>query len=109
MRASTIISVTALLLSSFTTALPTPNEPYLSLRETTTNNYVADIAARGISAAAKADYKRYKDLTANAATVEEYAHTATMNAMSEKVEPKKTAYKKSANVFHQKLCTMWTE
>lgn len=52
MRTTTILSATALLLSSLSAALPTPDLPSLSLREDATiNSHVATIEARTLSPA----------------------------------------------------------
>jgi hypothetical protein len=95
--------VTALLLTSFSTALPTPDGPSLSLRETVA------IEARGLSPADKATYLKMKSLQAQTVNYESRAHDSATGALQQKDPVLKASYQNAAKQYYTKLCSMWTE
>jgi hypothetical protein len=110
MRTTTILSATALLLSSLSAALPTPDLPSLSLREDATiNSHVATIEARTLSPADTDTYLKMKSLQAQTANYETQAHKAVLNAMNQKNAANKATYQNAATLYYAKLCTMWTQ
>jgi hypothetical protein len=99
MRTSAIISMTALLFTSFSAALPTADPM---------ENDIAVIQARVLPPAAIQLYKSYKDTEAHIPQVAARKDAAFHAWQSEKNPVKKAAAKKEFDAVSQELCKMWT-
>lgn len=100
MRTSAIISMTALLFTSFSAALPTADPM---------ENDIAAIQARvNLPPAAVQLYKNYKDTEAHIPQVAARKDAAFHAWQSEKNPAKKAAAKKEFDAVSQELCKMWT-
>jgi len=100
MLTSTLLSLTALLLTSLTTALPTASAGV----------EMATIHARvALSAADKKKYLDYKEAETHALTVVlPRKDAAAQKWMSAKAGPAKTAAKNELDATAKELCAIWT-